>query len=315
MGVLADLTSACGENPGNACEWVFEQTGNEWLAEAAGWLVDKPLQILGVVVFTFVLAWALRRLVRRSMRKFVVLSGRNPLSQEAPEQLEQRAHTLATVSSSTVVALVYAAGGLWVLAILGVDVRALAIGSAFVGAALGFGAQQIVKDVLAGFLMLVENQFGVGDTIEIGDVDGVVERVSIRVTDVRDGQGTLWHIANGDIRVLGNKSSEYSTAVLDVQVSVEVAATRAIDVVSGLAEEAAKDPALAPLLLGPPKVVGVQALAPDHMTIRVTARTKPGKQWEVQRLMRIPLKDGLDAEGLYAGTSAAAANSSTPPLV
>ncbi len=192
--------------------------------------------------------------------------------------------------------------------------RALAIGSAFVGAALGFGAQQIVKDVLAGFLMLVENQFGVGDTIEIGDVEGVVERVSIRVTDVRDGQGTLWHIANGDIRVLGNKSSEYSTAVLDVQVSVEVAATRAIDVVSGLAAESAKDPAIAPLLLGPPKVVGVQALAPDHMTIRVTARTKPGKQFEVQRLMRIPLKDGLDAEGLYAGTSAAAA-APTPPLL
>jgi small conductance mechanosensitive channel len=113
--------------------------------------------------------------------------------------------------------------------------------------------------------------------------------------------------------VLGNKSSEYSTAVLDVQVSVEVAATRAIDVVSGLAAEAATDPTIAPLLLGPPKVVGVQALAPDHMTIRVTARTKPGKQFEVQRLMRIPLKDGLDAEGLYAGTSAAAAPS--PPLV
>jgi small conductance mechanosensitive channel len=249
------------------------------------------------------------------MRKFVVLSGRNPLSQEAPEQLEQRARTLATVSSSTVVALVYAAGGLWILAILGVDVRALAIGSAFVGAALGFGAQQIVKDVLAGFLMLVENQFGVGDTIEIGDVEGIVERVSIRVTDVRDGQGTLWHIANGDIRVLGNKSSEYSTAVLDVQVSVDVAATKAIEVVRGLAEEAAKDPAIAPSLLAAPKVVGVQALAPDHMTIRVTARTKPGRQFEVQRLMRIHLKDGLDTAGLYAGTSTAPAPAPAPPLV
>ena len=135
--------------------------------------------------------------------------------------LEQRANTLATVAASTVRGLVWTIGALWVLAILGVDVRALAIGSAFVGAALGFGAQQIVKDYLAGFLMLAENQFGVGDTVTIGDQEGVVERVSIRVTDLRDGQGTLWHIANGDIRVLGNKSSEYSTAVLDVAGDIE----------------------------------------------------------------------------------------------
>ena len=234
-----------------------------------------------------------------------MLSGRNPLTSEAPEALEQRANTLATVAASTVRGAVLVFGALWVMAILGVDVRALAIGSAFVGAALGFGAQQIVKDYLAGFLMLVENQFGVGDTVTIGDQEGVVERVSIRVTDLRDGQGTLWHIANGDIRVLGNKSSEYSTAVLDVEVTSKVAATKAIAVVAHLADEAAKDEAIAPLLLAAPKVVGVQALAPDHMTIRVTARTKPGSQWEVQRRMRVHLKDGLDTEGFYAGTSPA----------
>ena len=151
--------------------------------------------------------------------------------------------------------------------------------------------------------MLVENQFGVGDTVTIGDQEGVVERVSIRVTDLRDGQGTLWHIANGDIRVLGNKSSDYSTAVLDVEVTSKVAATKAIAVVSRLTDEAAEDESIAPLLLAPPKVVGVQALAADHMTIRVTARTKPGSQWEVQRRMRVHLKDGLDSEGFYAGAS------------
>src|SRR5262249_40618695 len=157
-----------------------------------------------------------------------------PLTPEAPESIEQRADTVASVAASTVRGIVLFVGALWVLAILGVDVRALAIGSAFVGAALGFGAQQMVRDYLAGVLMLIENQFGVGDNVSIGDVEGVVERVSIRVTDVRDGQGTLWHIANGDIRVLGNKSSDYSTAVLDVEVTSSVAATRAISVVGRL---------------------------------------------------------------------------------
>ncbi len=307
---MADLTSACGEDPGTTCEWVWNNTHNEALAKAANWLVDKPLQILIAIVVTFVLAWLLKRLTKRAMTNFVRLSGRNPLTPEAPEALEQRANTLATVSASTVRGAVLVLGAMWVLAILGVDVRALAIGSAFVGAALGFGAQQIVKDYLAGFLMLVENQFGVGDTVTIGDQEGVVERVSIRVTDLRDGQGTLWHIANGDIRVLGNKSSEYSTAVLDVEVTSKVSATRAIEVVGRLADEAAKDDAIAPLLLAPPKVVGVQALSPDHMTIRVTARTKPGSQWEAQRRMRVHLKDGLDAAGIYAG---ATASPSTPP--
>jgi small conductance mechanosensitive channel len=310
---VADLTSACGENPGNACEWVWDNTHNETLAKAAGWFVDKPLQILIAVVLTFVIGWFLRRFTKRGVTKFVMLSGKNPLTPEAPDVLEQRADTLATVAASTVRGLVWTIGALWVLAILGVDVRALAIGSAFVGAALGFGAQQIVKDYLAGFLMLAENQFGVGDTVTIGDQEGVVERVSIRVTDLRDGQGTLWHIANGDIRVLGNKSSEYATAVLDVQVTSNVTATRAIEVVGRLADEASKDEAVAALLLAAPKVVGVQALAPDHMTIRVTARTKPGSQWEVQRRMRLYLKDGLDAAGLYGDASAAPAESAAPP--
>ncbi len=304
---MADLTSACGEDPGAACEWVWDNTHNEALAKTANWLVDKPLQILIVIVLTFVIGWFLRRFTKRGVTKFVMLSGRNPLTTEAPEALEQRANTLATVAAGTVRGLVWTIGALWVLGILGVDVRALAIGSAFVGAALGFGAQQIVKDYLAGFLMLVENQFGVGDTVTIGDQEGVVERVSIRVTDLRDGQGTLWHIANGDIRVLGNKSSEYSTAVLDVEVTSKVSATRAIAVVERLADDAAKDERIAPLLLAPPKVVGVQALAPDHMTIRLTARTKPGSQWEAQRRMRVHLKDGLDAEGLYSGAGPAPA--------
>jgi moderate conductance mechanosensitive channel len=306
---VADLTSTCGEDPGATCEWVWNNTHNAALAKAANWLVDKPLQILVAVVVTFVLAWFLRRVTKRAMTNFVRLSGRNPLTPEAPEALEQRANTLSTVAASTVRGAVLVFGALWVMTILGVDVRALAIGSAFVGAALGFGAQQIVKDYLAGFLMLVENQFGVGDTVKVGDQEGVVERVSIRVTDLRDGQGTLWHIANGDIRVLGNKSSEYSTAVLDVEVTSKVAATKAIAVVGQLCEEAAKDEAIAPLLLAPPKVVGVQALAPDHMTIRVTARTRPGSQWEVQRRMRVHLKDGLDDEHLFAGPSPVA----TPP--
>lgn len=306
---MADLTSACGEEPGATCEWVWNNTHNEALAKMANWLVDKPLQIAIAIIVTFVAAWFFRRITKRAMTKFVMLSGRNPLTPEAPEALEQRANTLSTVTASTVRGGILVLGALWVMAILGVDVRALAIGSAFVGAALGFGAQQIVKDYLAGFLMLVENQFGVGDTVRIGDQEGVVERVSIRVTDLRDGQGTLWHIANGDIRVLGNKSSDYSTAVLDVEVTSKVAATKAISVVAQLAEEAAKDDSIAPLLLASPKVVGVQALAPDHMTIRVTARTKPGSQWEVQRRMRVYLKDGLDTEGLYAGTTASA----TPP--
>ncbi len=238
------------------------------------------------------------------MRKFVILGGRNPLTTEAPELLEQRAETLATVSASTVRALVLTLGGLWILAILGVDVRALALGSAFVAAALGFGAQQIVKDVLAGFFMLVENQFGVGDTITVNDVEGVVERVSIRLTDVRDAQGTLWHIANGDVRVLGNKSSEYSTAVVDVAVASRVSATEALDVVTQLTEEAAKDPQVARRLLQPPRVMGLQSVDTERSTIRVTARTQPGAQWDVQRYIRFHMKEGLDAKGLSPGSPA-----------
>ena len=295
---MADLTSACGEDPGNACEWVWNEAHNEKLAKLAQWLVDKPLQILIVIITTWIVAWVLRKVVRRAVRRFILLGGRNPLVVDDPDRRAQRAKTLSGVTASSVGVLVWVAGVLTIMAILGFDVKALALGSAFVGAALGFGAQQVVKDLLAGFQMLVEDQFGVGDTITVLNIEGRVERVSMRTTDVRDSQGTLWHIANGDVRVLGNKSSDYATAVLDVDVTSRVTASEALDVVTTLTAEAAKDPDVASRLLRPPQVVGVQNVLPDRTTIRVTARTKPGEQFAVQRLVRTYMKDGLDAKAL-----------------
>lgn len=208
-------TDPCGDDD-LACSAVFDATSNETLARAAGLLADKPLRILLIVVAAWIVNLILRRVVRDGTRRMVIGAGR--LGGVVPKgagavlrgrRAEARAATLASVGSSGVTAIVVFFALTGVLSVLGVSLAALLASAGVVGVALGFGAQNLVRDVLSGWFIIAEDRYGVGDSIDAGaPAVGTVERVTLRSTRLRDDDGTVWHVSNGEITKVGNRSQE-----------------------------------------------------------------------------------------------------------
>jgi len=185
------------------------------------------------------------------------------------------------------------------LGTVGINLAPLIAGAGVLGVAIGFGAQDLVKDFLSGVLMLIEDQYGVGDVIDAGDAVGVVEEVSLRTTRIRDVGGTVWHVPNGSIARVGNMTQEWSRMLLDVGVAYETDVDRAIDLLHGVLERfQARDDVREMLLDEPMEIWGVNDLGDSSVAIRVVAKTVPGQQWALGRLFRQVVKRELDAAGI-----------------
>jgi small conductance mechanosensitive channel len=187
---------------------------------------------------------------------------------------------------------------LTVLEILGVNLGPLIAGAGIAGVALGFGAQSLVRDFLTGMFMLMEDQYGVGDVIDAGVATGTVEGVSLRTTRLRDVDGVVWHVPNGTILRVGNKSQQWARAVIDVPVTLQADTATADEVIRQVADEVWHDPDYASIILAEPSVLGVESLAPGRVVIRVVVRTRPQEQWRVERELRKRIKAALDEAGI-----------------
>ncbi len=294
------------DDRGWACQPVLDATDNEQLAAAAGWLSEKPLQILGILLAAWLCNKLLRRLITRTSERMVDHADR--LGDYMPSRLrvssdngraEARGATLSSVAHSvaTGVVLVVAAG--WILSVLGVSLAALFASAGVLGVALGFGAQNLVRDVLAGWFIVVEDRYGVGDTIDAGPpAVGVVERVTLRSTRLRDVNGTVWHVANGEILRVGNKSQNWSRAVVDVVVNPSADIDRACELLGEVGRELAADPAWAGRMTGEPDVFGVHLMDPTGVTLRVVCDTEPASQFPVEREFRRRVLRAYELEGI-----------------
>ncbi|AKN59720.2 mechanosensitive ion channel protein MscS [Corynebacterium pseudotuberculosis] len=189
--------------------------------------------------------------------------------------------TLAAVGRSAVSVVIWVWVGLAVLTYLGVNVTPVVASAGVVGVALGFGAQSLVKDFLSGIFMLIEDQYGVGDTIDVGDVVGTVEDVSLRLTTLRDIHGTQWFVRNGEILRIGNFSQDYAVALINIPIALDENASDAINAVTDAVNAAAQEPAINDVLLDSPTVDGVNSIGLDHMLIRTRVTTLPDQQWYV----------------------------------
>jgi small conductance mechanosensitive channel len=285
------LADACGPDPGWVCERVLDATGRMWAATLADWLVDRPVKILVVLV----LAWVLRRVLHRLIEEFA-----ERVRCEEGLRAAQRADTLAAVLRSATTIVVWTLALLVVLGEVGIQLGPLIAGAGIAGVALGFGAQSLVKDFLSGIFMLVEDQYGVGDVVDVGEATGVVEQVSLRTTRLRDVEGTVWHVPNGQILRVGNKSQDWARALVDVSVALDTDVAAATAVIMGVAAELREDPVFALAILEDPEVWGVERLGPDGLTIRLVVKTKPGDQWKVARELRARLKDAFARAGVGA---------------
>lgn len=293
------------------CQWVGNATGNQWLAASASWLIAKPLSIL----FILVLALIVRALVRGSIDRLTA-GGREgklptllrPLRERSDakklagpllsERRAQRAKTIGSVLKSFTSFVVYGLAFIMVLRDLGIDVAPILASAGVVGVAIGFGAQNLVKDFLSGMFMMLEDQYGVGDVIDVGPASGTVESVGLRVTTLRDTGGTVWYVRNGAISRVGNSSQGYAVAVVDLPLAYTANLSHASEIVQQVAAEAAEAEPMSGDVIGKPEVLGVEKITAETITLRMTVRVRPGRQWATQRALRAQIMTALDEAGL-----------------
>jgi small conductance mechanosensitive channel len=211
----------------------------------------------------------------------------------------QRAKTITSVLTSLASALLWAVAGLLLLGQLEISVAPLVAGAGVIGVVVAFGAQNIVADFLAGTFMLIEDQFGVGDIVDVGEASGVVEKVSLRVTTLRDLNGTVWHVPNSQIDRVANMSQVWSRAVLDIEVAYDTDLRRAEGIIQHVADELWQDKEFTGGdIIDPPEVWGVERLGADGVAIRLVVKTDPAEQWVIARELRLRIKEAFDEAGI-----------------
>jgi moderate conductance mechanosensitive channel len=321
-GTTDRLFEACGDTPGLICEWVFSLTSNQSTARFADWFFAKPLKILLIFALAWVVARVLRRVISRMIDGFIAereevddarLDDAGPTrlgafrlkatetAQRISEQRQrrrQRAQALGMVLNSVASLTVYGFAVVIAIAEFGISVGPLVAGVGIVGVAVGFGAQTLVRDFLSGIFMLIEDQYGVGDVIDVGEAVGLVEEVSLRTTRLRDIEGRVWYIPNGEIRRVGNLSQKWGRAVLDVGVSYDTNLDHAFGVLKRVADELWQADLEGATIIEEPEVVGIDAFGDSEMTLRVMMKTEPIHQFKTKRELRKRVKEAFDREGI-----------------
>ncbi|MER7778862.1 mechanosensitive ion channel family protein [Streptomyces sp. NPDC096191] len=298
-----------GVNAQLAASW------SDWFGDHTEALIGIPLRIALIVVVLLVLRAVARRAITRVVQRVLEppageaersrprRSGRGAAvlhrdRSRARQRREQRARTIGSVLSSVVTIVLFMVGVAMVLDQVGIALGPLLASAGVVGLAIGFGAQSLVADYLSGLLIMVEDQYGVGDSVDLGEAIGEVEHVGLRLTHVRDLNGGLWHIRNGEILRVRNDSQEWGRAVLDVAVAHDAN----LDTVYRVLEETGRalrdEPEFAEVLLEDPAVWGVQSLDAEGVLVRLAVKTVPLQQWGVTRELRRRVKDALDDAGI-----------------
>ncbi|MEZ5078885.1 MAG: mechanosensitive ion channel family protein [Solirubrobacterales bacterium] len=305
----AELERACGDEPGFICRHVLEWTDDEGVAEIAHWALDVPLKIILIALGALVVSWILRRAIGRGLRRLRSGAMENRVgavrrgvpsalraTEETSLRAEQRIEALTGVLRSMVTFVVWLIAAFMMLGAVGISLAPLLAGAGVIGVALGFGSQSLVKDFLSGIFILVEDQFGVGDIVDIeGEVEGVVEGVSLRTTRLRSVDGVVWHVPNGEIRMVGNMSQHWSRSLLDVEVAYDTDIDHAKAVVKEVADRLWKED---PAVLEEPEMWGVEQLGASGIVLRLVVKTTPKEQWRVARQLRERIKRSFDEEGI-----------------
>lgn len=273
-----------------------------WLAETTATYsgVFRIIGLIAVAVIARILVgFSIKRIVNRvvlGVKKTHNVEETQELTASPVEALRavQRTRTLGSVFNNTATWVIASVATILVLAELGFSVTALVASAGIIGAALGFGAQSIVKDVLNGLFMVFEDQLGVGDVVDVGIASGVVERVGIRITEIRDISGTLWFVRNGEILRVGNETQDWSRVIMDLPVPYESNIDEIQKVLLDSARAFSESPEWRRKVMEDPEVWGVQSLTAEAITLRLVVKVRPGEQWAAQRALYRVLKEALD---------------------
>ena len=310
----ATLDDACGVEASFLCERVYDLTNsNADLTEIIDWLLNLPLRIFLIVVIAWIVNRIALRYVRRGVRKLVapdrVATARRLrrigidrpeafMGAEPDPRRNSRATSISNVVSSTLTVLIWTIATILIIGEFGLDLGPFIAGAGIAGVALGFGAQSLVKDCIAGLFMLIEDQYGIGDVVDLGEAIGEVEAVTLRTTVLRGLDGTVWHVPNGEVQRVGNKSQLWSVALVDVDVAYDSDLDKTRELMLRTTREVCASEAWAADILDEPQVLGVEALGADGVTMRMIVKTTPGSQWALQRHLREALKATFDDAGI-----------------
>ncbi len=262
------------------------------LSQVAAWAMSGGLRLVLIAAIAFVL-----------VRVVAVLVGRFEHEVSANAKLEvleraKRARTLGGLVQNVLTTMVVVVSSLMILREVGLDITPILTGAGILGLAVGFGAQTLVKDVISGFFMILENEIRIGDVVQIDTHGGMVEEMNLRTIVLRDFDGTVHIIPNGTVTAVMNRSKDFSYYVVDLPAPYESDTDEIAELVRAVGAELRADAAFAPFILNDIEVIGVDAFAASSVTIKVRIKTVPLKQWDVGRELRRRLKKAYDAAGV-----------------
>lgn len=297
---------ACATEAGTWCARFYEWTNNDWLARSADAIVGTGMRIVLILVLALVLRFLLHRAISHAVdgatnSRLSRLAGRAPLARAAaagPARRSQRARTVGSVLRSIVSVVVLSIAAIMILDEFGVALGPILASAGIIGVAVGFGAQNLVRDFLSGMFMLLEDQYGVGDIVDLGEAGGVVEAVGLRITTLRDINGTVWYVRNGEILRVGNKSQGYAVAVVDIPVGHTADISDATKLIGTVSAERVTLDDIKNDVMEPVQVLGVERVGPEGVTLRLTVKVQPGQQWAVQRALNAAIADAFDDAGV-----------------
>ncbi|MFE2444192.1 mechanosensitive ion channel domain-containing protein [Streptomyces sp. NPDC059426] len=277
---------------------------------AAGWVEENWSTWLGIglrIALILIIAFVLRSVVRRAITKLIERMNRTAQAVDGTalggllvnvERRRQRSAAIGSVLRSVASFMIMGTAALMILSALQINLAPLLASAGVAGVAIGFGARNLVTDFLSGVFMILEDQYGVGDTVDAGVASGEVIEVGLRVTKLRGDNGEIWYVRNGEVKRIGNLSQGWATAALDVQVRAEEDLDHVRSVITQVGVDMAKDEPWNERLWEPIEVLGLDAVYLDSMIVRVSARTMPGKSLGVERELRWRIKKALNEAGI-----------------
>ncbi len=262
--------------------------------EVTDWLIEHGSRIGGIMLVVIIADIIIRRTIPRAIH----VTTKRRLTKTAEDEVRKRADTLSHVITGTAHSVLLLVAFFTILPELGINIAPLLAGVGIIGLAIGFGSQSLVKDLISGLFILIDNQYGKGDVVTLRGISGLVEDVGLRRTVLRDLDGIVHYIPSGEISVASNFTQDWSRVNMNVSVSYSEDLDRVFEVINRVGKELAEDPAFAPLIIEPPQVLRVDAFADSGIEIKILGDTQPIKQWDVMGELRLRLKRAFDEEGI-----------------
>lgn len=271
----------------------MKETLSFWYTSIINWLPEHGLRVLLIIVGAWLVNYVAGRSIEKVVRRVVV-----PHRYMSPDAERKREDTLIRIFTWTVSVVIVIVSAMMVLQEVGVPIGPLLAGAGIVGLAVGFGGQYLIRDLISGFFIILENQYRIGDVVSFDGTSGLVEDISLRMTTLRNQDGTVHHVPHGEIKRVSNLSKDFARINLNVRVSYSADLERVIAVINKTGNEMAQDPQWKPNIITPPQFLRVDDFADSAVIVKILGETQPLKQWELTGELRKRLKIAFDKEGI-----------------